>query len=270
MKNITACLVIHNEEKLLERCLKSIQDYVDQIIVVHDGPCTDRSLIICKKYRCKIYVKKFAGAAEAHRVWLYKQVKTDWILQIDADEFLSASLQKNIQRLVSEINFAGYEFIWPYWNGKKYKTKKWPWKLALFQHKKLQYLGALHEALMLQGPTKKVPLILEHRPNYDNFTFNTFRTKTMRWIKIHAKTFFVPPHTIAAFPRKSANQTIHYSFLKQHPILYMIPIGAYHFAGTFLLGGYKEGFPGFKVCFMMGLYYSVLCWEVYKIKSLKN
>ena len=41
---ISACLVVHNEEKLIGRCLESIKNLVDEIIVVHDGPCQDKTL----------------------------------------------------------------------------------------------------------------------------------------------------------------------------------------------------------------------------------
>ena len=35
--NITACLVIYNEEPVIRRCLSSIRNVVDEIAVVHDG-----------------------------------------------------------------------------------------------------------------------------------------------------------------------------------------------------------------------------------------
>src|SRR5258708_3925434 len=81
----------------------------------------------------QIFVRKHVGEAEPHRAWLYSKVKTAWILQLDADEFLSPNLLKKIPQLTKNTANACYEFIWPFWNGRKYITKNWPWRKALFQ-----------------------------------------------------------------------------------------------------------------------------------------
>ena len=51
MKNgISAYLVVYHEEKVIERCLKSLVGVVNEIIVIHDGPCLDKTMEIAKKY----------------------------------------------------------------------------------------------------------------------------------------------------------------------------------------------------------------------------
>ena len=45
---ISACLVVRNEEKIIKKCLDSIKDVVDEIIIVHDGEYNDKTLKICK------------------------------------------------------------------------------------------------------------------------------------------------------------------------------------------------------------------------------
>ena len=86
---ISACLVVHNEEKVIRRCLDSIKNVVDEIIVVHDGPCTDKTMEIAREYGAKIYEQPFNGEAEKHRPFSYRMTSGAWILQIDADEYLS-------------------------------------------------------------------------------------------------------------------------------------------------------------------------------------
>ncbi len=58
---ISACLVIHNERVLLRRCLESIKHVVSEIIVVHDGECSDDSLKMAKEYGAKIFQRQFIG-----------------------------------------------------------------------------------------------------------------------------------------------------------------------------------------------------------------
>ena len=50
---ISACLIVRNEEKMIENCLKSLKDF-DEIIVVDTGSI-DRTIKIAKKYTNKIY-----------------------------------------------------------------------------------------------------------------------------------------------------------------------------------------------------------------------
>lgn len=264
---VTACLVIHNEEAVIERCLKSIEGAVDKILVVHDGSCSDNSLEICRKYHYKVFVRDFIGEAEPHRTWLYNQAKTEWILKIDADEFLSKELKKQIPKLIQDNQVSCYEFLWRYNNGKQYKTTSWPWKKVLFRKDSFHFLAFPHEEEIPEGSIKKIPLLLEHKPSYDNFSFNSFRHKWQKWIRVHAQYLLKDPSTLDRFPNDKKNLLPHYYFIIQHPLLYGLPLGIYHFLGTFLLGGYKESLTGLKMCLMMGAYYSFLCIEVYKQKQ---
>ena len=40
---ITLVMCVYNEEKIIEKALKSTIDYVSEIVVVHDGPCSDKT-----------------------------------------------------------------------------------------------------------------------------------------------------------------------------------------------------------------------------------
>ncbi|HRO64788.1 MAG TPA: glycosyltransferase, partial [Candidatus Dojkabacteria bacterium] len=105
---ISAFLVIYNEEKHIERSLGSLKDVVDEIVVVHDGECTDRSLEIAKDFGAKIFVQEHRGMREFHQVFAINQCKYDWILQIDADEFLSPEMKKNLRNLIENKDIDAY------------------------------------------------------------------------------------------------------------------------------------------------------------------
>ena len=44
INRISACTIVFNEEKKIRPCLKSLQGCVDEIIVIHDGKCSDKTL----------------------------------------------------------------------------------------------------------------------------------------------------------------------------------------------------------------------------------
>src|SRR3989338_10954950 len=144
MTKISACMVVYNEEKNIRRCLESIKDVVDEIIVVHDGECKDKTLEICREYEAKVFIRPHHGAMEFHVPFCFKQVRGDWILRIDADEFLSDELKENITNLIRKENIIAYEFLWPLWDKQKKLTKNWPHKLCLFRKENVSFLGIVH------------------------------------------------------------------------------------------------------------------------------
>lgn len=186
---ISACLVIYNEEKLLPRCLESIKDVVDEIIVVHDGPCTDKSLGIAESFGARIFVRNHIGEAEPHRPFSYEQSTGDWVLQIDADEYLSEAAQKVILELVSDPNADGYAFWWPFFYKNRYLTSGHYSKLykpCLFRKSRLNMVGVIHESPSTYGILKNITVLLEHRHPYDNWSLRVIKKKWLNWAKLQA------------------------------------------------------------------------------------
>jgi glycosyltransferase involved in cell wall biosynthesis len=127
MNKISAYIIVNNEEKVIERCLKSIVNVADEIIVAHDGACEDKTVEICNKYNAKVFIREKRKNFNSHRVFCLKQARYPWILRLDADEYLSSELASNIRKLVSDNNIDAYDFSMPLWDDKKKLTKKWPY-----------------------------------------------------------------------------------------------------------------------------------------------
>lgn len=190
--SISACLVVRNEEAVLERCLESLADVVDEIVFVHDGECTDRTLEIAARYGARRYVRPLVGHAEASTVFAFEQARGEWILSLDADEYLSEPLRQQLRALVLEGGVNGYELLWRMWDGQRYFTEKGPYKLALFRRSSVHLLGMIHGVEQVDPPVTRIDLQLEHRPRYDNFALSTVLTKWRRWARINAREFLMP------------------------------------------------------------------------------
>jgi glycosyltransferase involved in cell wall biosynthesis len=184
---VSGCLVVRNEEAVIERCLRSLVGVVDEIVLVHDGDCEDRTLEIAERYGCRIYVRPLIGHAEATTVFAFEQVRGEWIMSLDADEFLSEPLRARLRELVSDEGVNGYELLWRLWDGRGYITHDGPYKLALFRRARVHVLGVHHSAERVDPPIRKTHLQLEHRPAYNNFALRTVLTKWRRSAKIHAQ-----------------------------------------------------------------------------------
>jgi len=266
---ITACAVVRNEEKLIERCIKSAKQVTDSIIVVHNGPCDDRTVDICRSLGCEVYIKPLTGlCGEEHRVFAYSQVKNPWILLLDADEYLSDGLIDEMGQLLSAKDIACYSLSWPYWDGYQYRTKNWPRKRALFRRNQIQYLAFPHDDIRANGTVEKSDKMLEHRPLYDNYSVRSLRDKHKKWIQIHAEYHLKDFSTLMAYPDGCSSLQPHYGMIKNAPLLIAPFIFIYHFAGLMVLGGFKQGWYGFRNSLAQAVYYFSLCREVHRQKCV--
>jgi glycosyltransferase involved in cell wall biosynthesis len=188
---ISACVVARNEERLIGRCLASFADLVDEIVFVHDGECTDRTLEIAGEYGCRIFVQPLRGHADASKVFAFAQARYEWILGVDADEFLSAELRAHLHELVSDPDVNGYGLLWPFWDGRRYvSSPEQSWhKLQLYRRSALHAVGNLHLTIHVDSPVLDVDYHLEHRPEYNNWTLRTNLTKWRAWARVSAREY---------------------------------------------------------------------------------
>jgi glycosyltransferase involved in cell wall biosynthesis len=190
--SVSACLVVRNEEAVIERCLHSLDGVVDEIVLVHDGECDDRTVEIARAHGCRIFMRPLVGHAEASTVFAFEQARGEWILSLDADEYLSEPLASGLRELIADERVNGYELLWRMWDGERYITEQGPFKLALFRRSKVHLLGMIHGVEVVDPPVRRVQLQLEHRPRYNNFALRTVLGKWRRWARINAREFTTP------------------------------------------------------------------------------
>lgn len=273
MSKISACVVIHNEEKVLGRCLESLKGVVDEIIVVHDGECSDRSLDIAKEHNAKIFIRPRIGTAEVHRTFSFTQTSHEWVLQIDADEFLPDETRQIIPELIKDESVDAYEFGWPSTNGKKEigRAFKRNTKSCLLRKSKLYMVAITHEFPKSTGTTKLLPDVkLGHLPNYNNFTFNKLTTKWAKWVRLQAK-------HIVSFPSSQTygvddiHKTKEYAFYRRMvrkpfrvSLKYAYDVWMKVFDDIKLHPTKPIDWQSWKIAILNTLNYAYLGWRVYK------
>lgn len=110
MKTLSLCMIVKNEEDLLEDCLSWHKDLVDEIIIVDTGSI-DSSKEIALKFTDKIHDFKWCDDFSAARNYSLSFASGDWILVLDADEKLSPEDQAHIRQLIEHSTPEAYQLI---------------------------------------------------------------------------------------------------------------------------------------------------------------
>jgi glycosyltransferase involved in cell wall biosynthesis len=248
---ISACLVVYNEEKLIKRCLESIKGIVDEIIIVHDGPCNDETLKISKKYTNRIFIRERIGEAEPHRPFCLNQAKGEWVLSIDADEYLSSELRDKIPTLIKNNELDGFNFLSTvYYKGKR--VVRGPisksYKLMLFRRKSATISGIIHDWYKINGKVKDINLIVEHKPEIDMFSYRIFIKKDLKWAYLQAKRYI-----------EEGQAKHNFLFYKIKAIFLFLFIFSYNlFFRLFFL----NGILGIKAALLQGMYNFYVNWYI--------
>lgn len=105
---LSVVIITLNEEKNIERCIRSVQSVADEIVVV-DSHSADNTTAIAQRLGARIVLQHFLGHLE-QKNFATQQAKHDWVLSIDADEELSAELAEEIKKTKSNPIARAYHF----------------------------------------------------------------------------------------------------------------------------------------------------------------
>jgi len=94
---LSVTIITFNEEKNIERCLKSVQSIAEEIVVL-DSFSKDRTEAICKEYNVRFEQHAFDGHIQQKNRAI-QHCKHDYVLSLDADEALSEDLIQSIQNV---------------------------------------------------------------------------------------------------------------------------------------------------------------------------
>jgi glycosyltransferase involved in cell wall biosynthesis len=228
---LSATIITLNEEKKLERCLLSLVNVADEIIVV-DSFSTDRTEEICKKHGVKFIRNHFAGYIDQKNFAL-RQASFDHVLSLDADEALSETLTASILSVKRDWgSYDGYAF-----NRLNNYCGQWirfcGWypdrKIRLWDRRKGQWGGTdPHDNVILpSGSVKRLKGDLLH---YAYFTIDEHLRQTFKFAEVAAKAKF-----------KKGVKPVFIVHIILNPIFKF-------FKRYFLQLGFLDGYYGFVFC----------------------
>ena len=231
MLKISGVIITFNEERNIEKCLQSLVNVVDEIVVV-DSFSTDNTKHICKKYKVTFIEQKFLGYIEQKNYALSK-ASYDHVVSLDGDEALSEELQKSILELKNNWKFDGY-----YCNrfnnfcGQWIKHSDWypNKKLRVFDRRKVTWKGINpHDEIALNDTDAKTGFLKGDILHWTYQSYSEFNKKTEYFSSISANEYF--------------------KLGKKAPLWKILinPTWAF-FKSYFLRLGFLDGFNGFVIC----------------------
>lgn len=107
---ISACTIAKNEEKNIGRSIESYKDYVDEIIIVDTGS-TDRTVEIAESLGAKVIHFEWINDFSAAKNCALNAATGDWILFLDADEWIKDDGASKLQTVINRAITNGFNAI---------------------------------------------------------------------------------------------------------------------------------------------------------------
>ncbi len=192
MQNLSVSIITFNEEKNIARCLDSIKDIANEIVVV-DSNSTDNTESICKQYGVKFYKQSFLGYIQ-QKNYALNLCKNQYVLCLDADECLSEELIRSIKK-AKQNNFSADAYTMnrcTNFCGKWIKHGTWypDKKLRLFNQQKGKWGGVNpHDKIVMQE-NATISFLKGDIHHYSYYTVEEVLTQQNKFTTIQAKALF--------------------------------------------------------------------------------
>lgn len=164
MQRISTIVLTKNEAGNIARCLKSVIDVSDEVVVV-DCFSEDATVDIARRYTECIYRNEWPGFSKQRQFALSK-TKNDWVLWVDADEEMSPELADEIRHLDFRADGFFLSRLVYYLGGWVRHCGWYPdYTMRLFDKRRGRFSDTLvHEKFAVQGETERLKHSLYHYP----------------------------------------------------------------------------------------------------------
>ena len=98
---LSLSMIVRNEAERLERCLSSVAGFVDEMVLLDTGS-SDATVAIAEGLGAVVHHLPWPGDFGPARNAALKHVSGDWVLVLDADEWLLSAAREPLQQLMSE------------------------------------------------------------------------------------------------------------------------------------------------------------------------
>ncbi len=289
MNKLSVVLATRNEESNIGRCLESVKNIADEMIVV-DEHSTDKTREIAEKFGAKVFLEPHHDIFHVTKEKALEKAEYEWILQLDADEVVTPKLAIEIKEVINmtneqikyrvnpnklnEMHFRKHQRLIERRDGKIGSntgeiTAFFIPRLNIFLGRPLRYGGvypdgvirlikkgkaffpqkSVHEQIQVEGEVAWLFNDLEH---YDSPTFNRYLARFNRYTDLIAKEYK------SRHVSKSGFAFINYVILK--PVVTFFDLYLRH-------KGLLDGVSGFLWAFFSASRFAVAYFKYVTAKS---
>lgn len=262
---LAVIILTYNEEANLAQALDSVAGWANEHFIL-DSNSTDRTLEIARPYGCHIAQNKFEDFAKQRNHALdHLPITSEWVLFLDADEWLPDSLKKEITSLIAtspEENgfYIKWRLIWmQHWIRRGYYPF---WILRLFRYGKARCEDrSVNEHLIVEGKTGRLrnDFIHEDRKGVTDWIakHNGYATReAMELLNTRSALDYQEIDVRLFGTQAQRKRWLRYRVWNHMPPL--VRPFFYFFYRYVLRGGFLDGRAGFIYHFLQALWYPML------------
>lgn len=165
MVTISLCMIVRDEEAVLGRCLASVKELVDEIILVDTGS-KDKTKEIAAQYTESIYDYVWKDDFAAARNEAFSKAKMDYCMWLDADDVLPSEEAKKFLAWKEHADGSADVVMMNYATGFDeegnisfcYERER-----LLKRERGFRWEGRVHEAISVSGKVERLAVCIEHR-----------------------------------------------------------------------------------------------------------
>ena len=231
MISLSVVVITYNEERNIARCLESVKEIADEIVVV-DSFSKDRTVEICESFGAKVVQHRFEGHIE-QKNFAIMQARFPHLLSIDADEALSEKLRTSILEAKANWNHDGFMVNrLTNYCGAWIRHSGWypDRKLRLFDSRKGRWTGVNpHDRYELHDPASAVGVLDGDLLHYSYYSISDHLKQVDYFTEISAQVLFKQG-------RKAS-------------LLRLLAAPIFRFVRDYIIKlGFLDGYYGFVIC----------------------
>lgn len=192
MAKISLCMIVKDEENVLARCLDSIVDLVDEIVIVDTGSADDTKKI-AEKYTDKIYDFEWIDDFSAARNFAFSHATMDYVMTMDADEVLEKGQHKNFKSLkeclLPEIEVVRMKCVTRIEKDVDHIFDE-EYRLKLFKRQReFVWEGSIHEMVRLAPVIYDSDVCITHLPPeaHEDRNLENFRKQVRKGVRLNKR-----------------------------------------------------------------------------------
>lgn len=170
MITISLCMIVKNEEDTLGKCLESVGDIVDEIIIVDTGS-TDKTKEIASYFTSNIYNFEWIDDFSAARNYSFSKATKDYIFWLDADDVLLENDRLKLinlkQTMDDSIDVVMMKYNYSF-DAQKNVTLSHFRERLLKRSKNFQWIDPVHECVVFSGNILKSDICVTHNKLHGN------------------------------------------------------------------------------------------------------